>query len=67
MSTEPSSRPAAQRDGGGPFEAPRGVKVATALASIVVSLALVGAVVLGITGEANGPLWASGPVPSARA
>lgn len=70
MTHESRLRPLARCDGDLPFVAPRGARWAIALLSVVVSLSLVGAVVIGMTGEADGPqvaLAAPGSVAQAPA
>lgn len=69
MTSDPKSGEDTRRAGGLPFEAPRGVRLAAALASVVVSLALTGSVVLGMVGEDLGALiarqaGASGTMPA---
>ena len=54
----PLRKPAARPTGRPPFEASAGARLAAALASVVVTLVLVGAVLLGLTDEANGPVLA---------
>lgn len=50
-----------------PFETPPAAKLAAALASVVITLAITGAVVLGMTGDAGGPTLAQTAAPDTQA
>jgi len=58
MTHELPDRETGRPDARLPFETTAGARFTAAIASVVITLAIVGAVVLGITDEANGPILA---------